>query len=59
MRASQHAIAGHVGAQTTLFNRLTLTAAVREEFVRQTGIKAFNIADLVGAVRVGGWDQAP
>jgi vitamin B12 transporter len=37
VHASQHAIAGHAGAQTTLFDRLTLTAAVRDDAVSSFG----------------------
>ena len=37
LHASQHAIAGHVGAQTTLSNRLTLTAALRDDAVSSFG----------------------
>ncbi len=37
VRASQHTIAGHAGAQTTLLNRLTLTAALRDDAVSSFG----------------------
>jgi vitamin B12 transporter len=37
VRASQHAIAGHVGAQTTVLERLTLTAALRDDAVSSFG----------------------
>jgi vitamin B12 transporter len=35
--ASQHSVAGHVGAQTTVFNRLTFTAALRDDSVSSFG----------------------
>ena len=35
--ASQHAVAGHLGAQTTLYNRLTLTGALRDDAVSSFG----------------------
>jgi vitamin B12 transporter len=37
MRASQHSWAGHVGGQTTVFNRATLTAALRDDAVSSFG----------------------
>lgn len=37
MKASQHTVAGHLGGQTTLLNRLTLTAALREDAVSSFG----------------------
>jgi vitamin B12 transporter len=35
--ASQHSVAGHFGAQTTLLNRLTVTAALRDDSVSSFG----------------------
>ena len=37
VNASQHAVAGHFGAQTTLDNRLTLTGALRDDAVSSFG----------------------
>jgi vitamin B12 transporter len=37
VHASQHSLAGHVGAQTTLMHRLTLTAALRDDAVSSFG----------------------
>jgi vitamin B12 transporter len=37
VHASQHAVAGHVGAQTILAGRLTVTAAVRDDAVSSFG----------------------
>jgi vitamin B12 transporter len=37
VNASQHSVAGHVGAQTTLANRLTITAALRDDAVSSFG----------------------
>jgi vitamin B12 transporter len=37
VRASQHAVAGHAGVQTTVFERLTLTAALRDDAVSSFG----------------------
>jgi vitamin B12 transporter len=37
VNASQHSVAGHVAGQTTLFDRLTLTAALRDESVSSFG----------------------
>jgi vitamin B12 transporter len=37
VHASQHAVAGHIGAQTTLLGRLTLTAALRDDAVSSFG----------------------
>jgi vitamin B12 transporter len=37
VKAAQRSWAGHLGAQTTLFNRLTLTAALREDSVSSFG----------------------
>ncbi len=37
VRASQHAVAGHAGLQTTLFERLTVTAALRDDAVSSFG----------------------
>jgi vitamin B12 transporter len=37
VHASQHAVAGHVGAQTTLLDRLTLSAALRDDSVSSFG----------------------
>ncbi len=47
VNASQHAVAGHVGAQTRLFGRLTLTAAVRDDAVSSFGSA---VTGRVGAV---------
>ncbi|MDR3520452.1 MAG: TonB-dependent receptor [Acidocella sp.] len=37
INASQHSIAGHAGVQTTLYNRLTLTGALRDDAVSSFG----------------------
>jgi vitamin B12 transporter len=37
LKASQHSTAGHVGGQTTLFNLLTVDAALREDAVSSFG----------------------
>lgn len=37
VRASQHSVAGHFGAQTTLAGRLTLTGALRDDAVSSFG----------------------
>jgi vitamin B12 transporter len=37
VNASQHSIAGHAALQTTLYNRLTLTAALRDDAVSSFG----------------------
>jgi vitamin B12 transporter len=37
LKAAQHATAGHVGGQTTLFNMLTFDAAMREDAVSSFG----------------------
>lgn len=37
INASQHSIAGHFGVQTTLYNRLTLTGALRDDAVSSFG----------------------
>jgi vitamin B12 transporter len=37
VNASQHSVAGHLAGQTTLFNRLTLTAALRDDSVSSFG----------------------
>jgi vitamin B12 transporter len=37
VHASQHTVAGHLGVQTTLANRLTLTAALRDDAVSSFG----------------------
>lgn len=37
VRAAQHTLAGHAGAQTTLFGRLTLTGALRDDAVSSFG----------------------
>jgi len=37
VNASQHSVAGHLAGQTTLFSRLTLTAALRDDSVSSFG----------------------
>jgi vitamin B12 transporter len=37
LHASQHSVAGHLGVQTTLANRLTVTAALRDDAVSSFG----------------------
>jgi vitamin B12 transporter len=37
VNASQHSVAGHIGGQTTLYQRLTLTAALRDDSVSSFG----------------------
>jgi vitamin B12 transporter len=37
VNASQHSVAGHLAGQTTLFDRLTLTAALRDDSVSSFG----------------------
>jgi vitamin B12 transporter len=37
LNASQHSVAGHLAGQTTLLNRLTLTAALRDDSVSSFG----------------------
>ncbi|MDE8348958.1 MAG: TonB-dependent receptor [Acidocella sp.] len=37
VKASQHSITGHFGVQTTLYNRLTLTGALRDDAVSSFG----------------------
>jgi vitamin B12 transporter len=37
VNASQHSVAGHIGAQTTLYQRLTVTAALRDDSASSFG----------------------